>query len=272
MGVPSWLKYEWQMATGAFNETRQWMRQHFNLTSILLLVLVPLVLAALNRVSPVERVEGLAVTEELVIALIGVIVLVLVALSTMLVKLRTFPSRYASKLEQRAETAEAQVSTLETPKLIVSNGSSILPDVGSYWIRLRVHNPTGLPIVDCYGVIRKYKYLAESGVALPPDGQRLPWNVRAGPREYKRTLEPGVHDFIDIARSESRNAAFRNVRVEQHAGDAVARQVFDWGMPKGRYEAEIDVGSRDTPPVTVIVRMNLTMDDEWAHVEVETKP
>lgn len=113
------------------------------------------------------------------------------------------------------------ISRLTTRRLIVESAEIYDDGMGCHWLRLRVENPTALPIKDCYGKLidrrlitfpvtggmgERLRQLVSPEVGrrsmenqvLPPEGHRFPWSLTQLPETTTTISGFGGQEFLYV--------------------------------------------------------------------------
>lgn len=116
-----------------------------------------------------------------------------------------------------------QLRKLTAKQLVVSMAEPHEPGDGSHWLRLRVTNPSALPIRDCYGKLVRYTALIQGkpvteleprGIAdklnegLPPAGHLFPWLPTNLPPVATTISGHGGQAFLYVAVSRDQDFRF----------------------------------------------------------------
>lgn len=144
-----------------------------------------------------------------------------------------------------------ELKELTTPRLEVEIEPNIQPSDGTLWRHLRVNNPTGKTISGCYGVLRSFltKETMTRNIMLPRQGINYAWSTR---HAQKGTLIniPGNNGFklLDIIACGG-GGTFETPTL----GSDGWTRYRQFPLPKGNYEAEIEVGSEivNFPPTSI---------------------
>jgi hypothetical protein len=119
------------------------------------------------------------------------------------------------------------------------------------WYRVKVHNPTALPISGCYGrLIGSESLLPYDN--LPPPGIMFPWSSYGG-RNKVTTIANQDADFLDIAVFDG--SRVRIVVLDDLSGK---RDLGQFPLLIDRYKLIIQIGSQvdEFPPERVIMTID----------------
>lgn len=151
-------------------------------------------------------------------------------------------------LKARADT----LTRLTTKRLVVSLADNYEPRDGYHWLRLRVDNPSSVPIAGCYGKLASYTMLIKvDGVlrkvtdfpdgsgkslnnGLPPERHPFPWASTNTPDTLK-TIAGNDYEYLYIA------------VMQENSTNLFTPTEMGLGYPKtnifAEYEVIIDIGS-----------------------------
>lgn len=119
------------------------------------------------------------------------------------------------------------------------------------WYRVKVHNPTALPISGCYGRLIGFESLLPYD-NLPPLGIMFPWSSYGG-RNKVTTIASQDSDFLDIAVFDG--SRVRIVVLDEPSGK---RDLGQFPLLIDRYKLVIQIGSQveEFPPERVIITID----------------
>jgi hypothetical protein len=175
------------------------------------------------------------------------------------------------------ETLEQRLAELTTPRIETSLERTVGAD-RQMWIRLRVHNPTSVPITSCYGHVRLMRSLHTEGgyngsrddqpFSVSLDGHEFPWQEHGGPTERHRILPTRSTDYLDIAMRRQVGESFALAGIQVVGGTG---QLFpSWPVRMFGpllYELIVQIGSTSTTMQPSFVRLVVKPDEDQVELE-----
>ncbi len=148
------------------------------------------------------------------------------------------------------------ISRLTTRRLVVEDAEIYDDGMGCHWLRLRVENPTALPIKDCYGKLidrrlitfpttvqgQTFRQLVDPQVGgrsrdkglLPPEGTRFPWTPTQLPETITTISGFGSKEFLYIV-------AKRKDLVQFGFPTDMGIKYDNWSL--GEFQLVVEIGS-----------------------------
>lgn len=192
----------------------------------------------------------------------GLLGLLLLLGITYVVHLVLAPIRQRNEAIKSVIARDQEIRRLTEQRLLVSLPEPRYDYLGDQWIRLRVENPTAIPIPECYGKLVSYrlaswesrkdgKLLEEVQVSpeagtrtarqsgeLPPQRHMFPWSPIGLP-EITITI-PGHNspEFLYIAMKRQNEGCF-------YTPTDMGPKYSNYGM--GNFELEAEIGSNSEP-------------------------
>jgi hypothetical protein len=192
-------------------------------------------------------------------ALSSAIVLVLVIF---LWNLFRAPYRQRNEVTERLTVREQEIARLTERRLLVCLPESRYDYLGQQWIRLRVENPTAIPIPECFGKLINYRLASwesrkegrlleeievspESGAhttpqsgELPPQRHMFPWSPNQLPETTITIPGHNSDEFLYIAMKRTTEGCF-------YTPTDMGLRYPNYGM--GNFELELEIGSNSEP-------------------------
>lgn len=183
-------------------------------------------------------------------------------------------------IKQRDE-ARRLIPQSATKRLIVQyDGKIYETGDGCRWLRLRVENPTALPIHNCYGKLLdrrlvSYPCIIEKELTqvevspeagrrssehqeLPPEGHRFPWLPTQLPETTRTISGHNGHDYLYIVAKRKQTGCFG-------FPNEMGIKYANWSI--GDFELEIEIGSESEAEVFQPTRVRITFSGTESDIE-----
>lgn len=163
------------------------------------------------------------------------------------------PYKQRNEARQTIKQREQEIKQFTEKRLSVSLQEPRYDYLGDWWLRLRVENPTAIPIPECYGELVSYRLASyesengeiqvspESGVGtsrqfgeLPPHRHMFPWAPTELP-DTAITIGHESYEFLYIAVKRKNRGCF-------YTPTEMGLKYPNYGL--GLFEVELEIGSK----------------------------